>query len=258
MSVLNIENLSFSYPSHSVISDLNCRLEKGRLVALLGKNGCGKTTLFRCILGLLRPQKGSIRIKEKSLLDYSVKELGNAIAYIPQEHYPIFNYRVFEVMMLGFASKLSVFSTPKDEDYKKALDVLRDLNVEYLMEKRYRELSGGERQIVLIARAVLQGASLMIMDEPTANLDYGNQIRIMKYIRNLANNGYTVLLSTHNPEYALLYCDETLVMHEKKIVAQGESREVLTQDLLKEIYDTDLILTNIMIDQRSYDIVLPG
>lgn len=257
MSILSIKDLSFSYPGNPVISNLNCELEKGKLVALLGKNGCGKTTLFRCILGLLKNKTGDILLNKKPIENYSIREKAALISYIPQEHYPVFNYRVFEVMMLGLASEFSFFSTPKEKDYRRALNVLEELKVGYLMEKRYKELSGGERQIVLIARAVLQGAEFLMMDEPTANLDYGNQVKIMKYIRTLADRGYTVLLSTHNPEYALLYCDETWVMHKHKIEVQGVVKEVLTQEILKEIYDTDLILKEVQINDKEYFVLLP-
>lgn len=257
MSMLNIRNLFFSYSDHPVITGLSCELEEGKLIALLGKNGCGKTTLFRCILGLLKNKTGEIVLNGKPIEEYSIKEMASVVAYIPQEHYPIFNYRVFEVMVLGLASGISVFSTPKEEDYQSALKVLEDLQVGYLMEKRYKELSGGERQIVLIARAILQGARFLIMDEPTANLDFGNQVKIMKYIKGLSRKGYTILLSTHNPEHALVYCDETLVMNNGMIEAQGPSKKVLTRELLQKIYDTDLILKEVEAENGSYLVLLP-
>lgn len=257
MNVLEINKLSFSYSDYKVISELDCKIGAGCLVALLGKNGCGKTTLFRCILGLLKAESGEIKINSTSVSDYSPSKLAAEITYIPQENYPVFNYRVFEVLVLGLISKLGVFSTPKEKDYEKAYKVLKDLDAEHLMEKRYKELSGGERQLVLIARSLLQGSKLLIMDEPTANLDYGNQIKILNYLKELSRKGYSIIFSTHNPEHALLYCDETIVMHDRKIIAQGSPKAVLSKELLKTVYGIDLILKTIDTDDWSYDIVLP-
>lgn len=256
MSCLKIKDLSFSYETNEVLKDINLEIDNGVTVALLGANGCGKTTLFKCILNLLTP-KGEIYINDREIKEYSRRELSRAISYIPQEHYPVFNYRVYEVLLTGLAPNISVFSSPSDEDYFKAVEVLDSLGISFLAHKGYKHLSGGERQIVLIARAILQGANFLIMDEPTANLDYGNQIKIMEYISKLKENGTTVLLSTHNPEHALMYCDEIVVMSENHIISHKKGDNKLSDEILSKIYDTPLMIKEIDENNNKYKVILP-
>ena len=200
--MLEIHQLSFSYGSTEVLHSLSFSLGAGELICLVGPNGVGKSTLFKCILGILRSYSGEILLTGRSLRTLGETEIARSIAYIPQTHVPVYGFSVFQVVLMGACSAKGLFAQPSPRDEQTALHALKSLELQHLAERNYAELSGGERQLVLIARALAQGARLLVMDEPTANLDYGNQVRIMEHVAGLTAKGYSVLLSTHHPEHA--------------------------------------------------------
>jgi iron complex transport system ATP-binding protein len=171
----------------------------------LGPNGVGKSTLFKCILSLLRSYSGDILLDGVSTRSLTERQIARSIAYIPQAHGPVFPYSVLDVVLMGAAGSHRFFALPRSEDEQYALAQLEALGIADMADRDYSLLSGGERQLVLIARALAQRAQILVMDEPTANLDYGNQVRVMEHITNLSRRGYGVLLSTHNPEHAFFW-----------------------------------------------------
>ena len=238
--ILEVKNLNFKYTDKLVLNDINFGVKKGSIIGILGENGVGKSTLFKCMLGFLEADSGEILIDGEDINKLDLKERAKKIAYIPQSHHPTFNHEVINVVEMGSNVRMSGFSTPGEDERKKAYEILELLGIERLAERGYKEISGGERQLVLIGRALMQEAKILIMDEPTANLDYGNQIKVLKTCKDLTDLGYTIIQSTHHPQQAFMFFDEVLLMHDHKILGQGNIREVLTEENLKTIYDIDL------------------
>ena len=234
---IHVSHLSFSYHrSRKVLDDLNFSVQSGTFVSLLGPNGTGKSTLLKCMLGLLRSYQGEIRVEGTEVKALSPSRLARLIAYIPQHSEGTFRYTVREIVLMGTTSLRSGLHSPGRKEDELVDEVLQRLSLTHLRDRVYTEISGGERQMVLIARALAQQARILFMDEPAANLDYGNQIRILDQIRALIPQGYTVIQSTHNPEQAFLYSDELIALHEGKIAAYGSPREVITPSLLRQLY----------------------
>lgn len=233
---LQVEHLSFQYHCWKVLDDVSFRAENGNLVCLLGCNGAGKSTLFRCILSLLPYKKGKIFVDEAEVKLLTMRERAHKIAYIPQSQAGVFNYSALDMVLMGTTSQLSRFSNPGKEQIRQAVEALELLEIGNLKFRNYAHLSGGERQLVLIARAVAQKAKTIVMDEPCSSLDYGNQIRVMEQIKKLAKQGYLILMSTHNPEQAFLFADKVLVLQNKKIKCFGDPKQVLNAELIEQVY----------------------
>ena len=240
---LTVSDLGFAYDRRPILQNVNFSLGEGQLVALLGCNGAGKTTLLRCILGLGECYTGSITVDGNEVRTLRPRELSHRIAYIPQVHYPAFSYSVLEMVLMGTTHRLSAVGSPGAREEAAALDALRALNAEALAPRDYGKLSGGEQQLVLIARALAQGTKLLLMDEPTASLDYGNQQRVLAAVRQLTRKGYTVLLSTHDPQHALTYADRILALSGGVLIADGAPRDVLTPALIRTLYGVDAVFS---------------
>ena len=200
---IELKNVSFSYGVVPTLHDVSFSVRQGALVAVLGPNGAGKSTLFRCILRLLKPSAGTIRLCGEDTAAIDRRRLAKLAAYIPQSSTPVFNYTVEDAVLMGTTGALSALQAPSRSERERCARALEQLGISDLAQRGIAQLSGGERQLALIARALVQDARVLIMDEPTANLDYGNQRRVMQQVRALADGGYTILLSTHNPEHAL-------------------------------------------------------
>ena len=242
---LEVENVQFAYKNHPVLQGVDFAAEAGKCICLLGENGAGKTTLFRCILGLLNDYQGSINVEGVNGKKLTMRELAKKIAYIPQAHEPTFNYTVFETVLMGTNILVGGFRSPGDDERKIVWEMLDLLNITHLAERGYAEISGGERQLALIARALAQKSRILVMDEPTANLDYGNQMRVMQQIKKLTKIGYLVVLSTHNPEHALLYADKVLVLKDGIAIEFGDPEDVLTPEMIDKVYAVSVELQKV-------------
>ena len=195
-----------------------------------------KSTLFRCLLGFLKPVGGEILVDGKELGAYSRRELAKKIAYIPQSHSPAFDHTVLDNVLMGMTAQLGVFEQPGQAQREKALQMLRALGIEKLADRGCMKISGGERQLMLLARALVQDASMLIMDEPTANLDYGNSCRVMERVKKLGQTGYTIIFSTHDPNQAFSYATKVLALKDGGVMAVGAPEAVLTEDVLSRLY----------------------
>lgn len=233
--MIQVQDLHFEYKKHKVLKGIDFDLHKGEVISLLGPNGCGKSTLIRLVLKLLDAED-KIKIQGRSLQEYSHKEIASHIAYIPQYHNVPFNYSVLEMVVMGRISKLGFFASPSKKDYEIASLALERVGISELKERPFGQLSGGQKQLVLLARAIAQEVNVFIMDEPVNGLDYGNQIRLLELINSLAGEGYTFLKTTHYPDHALLVSSRVVVMHEGKIIANGTPEEVIHSEMIENVY----------------------
>ena len=233
---LTVENLSFSYGKHPVLHQLSFTAQAGELLAILGPNGVGKTTLFKCVMGQERKYSGRIAADGADLAALTPRERAHRVAAIPQAHPLSFRYSAFDMVLMGTSHTLSPFNLPGEKERAAARDAMARVNIGHLAERPFDHLSGGEQQLVFIARALAQQAKILLMDEPTASLDYGNRLLVLETARDLARDGYTVLLSTHDPQHALWYADEALALLEGRVLARGAAGEIITPDLLRELY----------------------
>ncbi len=214
-----------------------------------GPNGVGKSTLFRCILGLNRGYTGDIRVNGKDLRALSVRERAREISYIPQSHAPVYDYEVVDVVLMACGNDLKMLATPGPAQLERAHEALARIGIGHLAHRTYTQISGGEQQLVLIARALAQSARTIIMDEPTSALDYGNTMRVLSCVRQLAREGLSIVQSTHNPDHAFLYSDATMVLAEGRLAAFGDPREVITSELISELYDLEVEVNSLYGDK---------
>ena len=237
---LQIEHLSFAYREHRVLKDISFSLNLGEFLSVLGPNGVGKSTLFRCILGLLDGYTGSITSHGENLASMSRREMSRRIAYIPQLHSPPFSYTVLDSVLMGTTRQLSVFAQPRKEQVRQAMEALERVGAAHLAERDFSRLSGGEQQLTLIARAIAQQAEILVMDEPTSALDYGNQLRILQLVCDLSREGYAVLISMHNPQHALTFSSRILALMDGSVAAEGKPEDVLTAELIRKLYGVEV------------------
>ena len=239
---IQIHNLSFAYSVRDVLKDITLSVEQGQLLAVLGPNGVGKTTLFRCILGLQPHYKGEIYIDGVDAHTLSARELAHRIAYIPQTHGMAFGYSVQDMVLMGTTHNVSSMSVPRQKELEQANAALEKLGISHLSYQNFGKLSCGEQQLVLIARALAQNAKTLLMDEPTASLDYGNQSLVLRQVRLLADEGFTVLLSTHNPQHALWYADLAVALLDGSVTALGAPGVVVDAKLIEHLYGVKVLL----------------
>ena len=237
---LNVENLRFSYGQREVLKGISFGAEYGEFLSVLGPNGVGKSTLFRCLLGLLQGSEGSIRVNGRDIATMSPKELSRSMAYIPQSHNPVFNFSVLDMVLMGTTSQVGRYAVPGKEQIALAESALERLEIAHLRDRGCGNISGGERQLVLIARAIAQKAKILVMDEPSANLDFGNKMRVMRTVKGLTEDGYTIIQSTHDPDQAYLYSDKILALHGGKVLAWGPPSETITDSLISALYGVDV------------------
>lgn len=245
---IKVNHLSFGYRQQEVLEDISFSVEKGEFLSVLGPNGAGKSTLFRCILGILSGYTGEVLLDGSDVRKMSVRQLAKQIAYIPQSSHPVFHYSVFDIVLMGRTNNLSFLKSPGKEDIQVCLDAMEKVGIGHLKERCFHKLSGGEQQLVLIARALAQDAPVLMLDEPTANLDFGNQLMVLKQAKALAAEGYTVIQTTHHPEQSYLFSDRILALQKGRVVAWGTPAEVLTEETIKTLYQVNVDVVSLFED----------
>lgn len=235
-TVLEAKALDIGYPGHAVGRDINLGVRSGEVLCLLGPNGGGKTTLFKTMLGLLPPQGGEVRLGGSLLGDMPRIEVARRIAYVPQAHTAHFPYRVIDMVLMGRTAHMGPFAAPGPRDRAHALEALERLGIAGLADAEYTRISGGQRQLALIARALAQHAPTLVMDEPTASLDFGNQALVLSQIKALSKTGLSIVLSTHEPDHAFACASNVAVLANGGIAATGAPAKVVTARRLKQIY----------------------
>jgi iron complex transport system ATP-binding protein len=234
--MLDIRSLAFGFPGRTVGADVSFNLGAGEVLCVLGPNGGGKTTLFRTVLGLLEPHGGSIHVDGLPLSALSRGEIARRIGYVPQGHTAYFAFTVREFVLMGRTAHLGVFASPARNDLIVAGRSLESLGIAHLADKPVTEISGGERQLALVARALAQEPKLLVLDEPTASLDFGNQVRVLERIGALAASGIAILFSSHDPDHAFLCARRALLLAEGRVLEIGAPRDVIRPDTLEHMY----------------------
>ncbi len=229
-------DLAFGYRDHPVGQGVSLAVAAGEVLALLGPNGGGKTTLLKTLLGLLPPQAGSVMLDGRDLAVIPVRERARLVAYVPQSHHGTFAFTAFDVVLMGRTAHGGLFARPGAKDRAVASAMLERLGIAHLSGRPVTMISGGERQLVLVARALAQEPRFIVLDEPTASLDFGNQGKVMRQIRSLAADGLGVLFTTHDPNQALGHADRVALLRDGGVMAVGPVAEVLSQERLAALY----------------------
>jgi len=251
--MLTINSLSFRYNIRPVLSGISFSVEKGQLCGLFGPNGSGKTTLFKCCLRFLPIQGGTIQMNNEEVGNKTVENLSKTVAYVPQEHKPPFPYLSREVVLMGRTPHLKGFFGIKKHDKQIAHDAMDLLGILEFADDPYNQLSGGQRQMVLMARAIAQDTPLMFLDEPTSALDFQNQMKIWGLMEDIVAEGKTILACSHDPNHVAWFCDNVVVISGGEVISQGEPKDVITQNVLDTIYQN----TCTVLSSGTVPIVMP-
>lgn len=246
---ISIHDVSFSYGRREVLSHVSVEIPDGALVNVLGPNGVGKSTLFRCILCLEDTYTGSIMVNGRDLKACSVRERAREISFIPQAHTSAYDYEVLDVVLMSTAGSIGSFSTPGRAERRRAWEALERVGIEALAHRPVTQVSGGEQQLTLIARALAQQARTIVMDEPTSALDFGNTARVLACVRQLAREGYTIVQSTHQPDQAFLYADRVLALQAGRVRAFGAPKDVITSELVADLYGVNVAISSLFDDR---------
>ena len=238
---IEIKNLNYQYDhSRQLLSNVSLRIPDGSIVTILGKNGAGKTTLLNCILGFIENYTGTISFYGKKQSEFSRKELAQVVGLVPQLSQVSFDYTVEEFVLMGCNPTMNYFSVPDKSMYSIVEDALNTLDILHLKDRYVNSLSGGERQLVYIARTLAQRPKIIVLDEPTSALDFGNSLKITDLLSRLRDNGFTVILTCHNPDYPFVFHGYTVAMMPDHKVIFGESEQILTDDVLTQLYGVNI------------------
>ncbi len=246
---LSVKDLRVGYGKKEIVHGVSFEASKGEFVCVIGGNGCGKTTMLKSLLGLLKPFSGTVAIDGVDTTSMTERERAKRFAYIPQAHIPPFPFSVADVVMMGrtpYVNRLAVMS-PRDR--QTAYAAILELGIEGLADREYTELSGGQQQLVLIARALAQEPDFLVMDEPTASLDFGNQQMVLRRLRGLVERGTGVIMVTHDPDHALFCADRVIAMEDGRIIGDGTPDETMTDECLHRIYGTCARIVDIELEQ---------
>jgi len=256
--IFEVKDGGFNYEKKNVFKDINFKIQSGDLLAILGPNGIGKTTLIRCMLGFLKWNEGLSLLNNKNILNYNTKDLWSIISYVPQSrNVEKSSLLGIEYVLLGLASKINYFNLPKKEDYKKAKEVMDLLSITHMQYRKMNEISGGELQLFLIARALVSDPKLIILDEPESNLDFKNQIIVLDILSKLAKNNIGVIFNTHYPSHALQRANKALLISDCKNSLFGDTQSIITEENLVNAFNVKTSINYVETDHKVYADVLP-
>lgn len=236
-TLLSVQQVAIGYGARVLGQDLSFEVYEKEILCLLGPNGSGKTTLFKTILGLLPALAGQVQIAGQDLHHLSRRELAQLVAYVPQATEGVFAFTVLDMVLMGRNAYVGIFQTPSRADVELAMHCLSQLGIDVLFDRHYTELSGGEKQLVLLARALVQEPRILILDEPTASLDFGNQVRVLSQIQALRQQGLAVFMCTHQPEHAHRIANRVMLFKKGQIICQGATDSTLTITALADLYE---------------------
>lgn len=256
--MIKAENLTFSYDEKKdVFKDISFHVPKGEIMAVLGANGVGKTTMMRCIMRFLHLKSGVVYINGKNVKKLSDSQFWEKISYVPQAKSLVFGYSVLNMVVMGRSQFVKFGYTPKKAEYEKAYALLEEMGLEEFAERSCNSLSGGQLQMVLIARALIKEPDILIMDEPESNLDMRNQLKVLEIMKKIAGErGVTVIINTHYPEHALRYSDKTLILGKDSFVFD-ESKKAITKENIYKYFKVEASIYDVEINNENYQGILP-
>lgn len=255
--LLEANNLTFSFKRGDIVfKNLNFIANDGDLICILGPNGAGKTTFLKCIMGFLKPQHGSCTLDGKNILEYSHRDFWNKVSYVPQIREQNCSLSVLEMILLGLSSKIGIFSLPTDKDIEKAQLLAKTLNISHLLTKKCNKISGGELQLVLIARAIISDPKILILDEPESGLDFKNQIIVLDTLEKLASSGMCIIFNTHYPEHALSRANKSLLIYDDGTADFGNTDEILNVEKIKNAFGVDTIIREYTVHNKSFKSII--
>ena len=256
---LEVKNGKFKYPhsSRTVLNDISFSLESGEILAILGPNGAGKTTLLRCITGLLKWQSGECLYDGALIRSINKKTFWQKISYVPQAKQTFASYTVEEMILFGRNSNIGTFSVPRDEDIRAVDHCIKKTHLEQIRNRYCNEISGGELQMVLIARALACEPEILILDEPESNLDFKNQLLVLNMISKLSAEGITCIFNTHYPAHALRMGKKALMLSKDGKYAFGSAKDIVTEKNILEFFGVKSVIGEIKSDNNSYPDVIP-
>ncbi|ADU26416.1 ABC transporter ATP-binding protein [Ethanoligenens harbinense] len=256
--MIDVKNLSSGYGDKQVLQNVSFQIKEGEFVCVLGANGCGKTTLLKTLLGMIRPSAGEVLLDGEDVHRMSEKELARKMAYIPQTHVPPFPYTVLDVVLMGRTPHLNGMQIPGRADVELAREIMEYLGIGWMENLRYTQLSGGQRQMVIIARALAQQPSILLMDEPTSSLDFGNQYLVLEQVARLTQKGMGVLMVTHDPDHAFYCADRVVALKSGKVLQTGTPEEVVSECTMGQIYSKRVSVARVTLDDgKTYSVCIP-
>ena len=249
---LSAHNLRFSWDGkRDIFDDVSFTLNPGEIFCILGPNGTGKSTLLRCLINLLDINEGSVSINGHDIRKMERTDLSRKVAFVPQGYDVAFPYTILEYVLMGRAPYISAFASPSEEDIRIAVDAIREVGVYHLIEKPVNEVSGGEHQLALIARALAQQPEILLLDEPTSHLDFGNQMQILSLVETLRARGITIIMTSHFPDHAFIVSDQVGIMRDGAFTTIGSADTVITSDALRATYHVDVRVEYIEVAGRK-------
>ena len=240
--IYEIKDLHFAYDAggRNVLDGVSLGIEKGDVLSILGPNGAGKSTLLTCMMNLNKPQAGCILVEGKSISEMPPQELSKKVSFVPQNLKPAFGYSVLEFVLMGRAPLVSALGRPGKGDKAAAYEAIEKMGLTELADRPCTEISGGEMQQAAIARAIVRKPRVILFDEPTAHLDFGNQLRTLKIIKELSREGYTTVITTHNPDHAIMLGGRAAILDRQGKIVLGSTEELITEETLGKVYNAEL------------------
>jgi iron complex transport system ATP-binding protein len=245
--MLRVEKAEYYYDSEKIggFKEVSFSLKPGQVLCILGPNGCGKTTLLKCLTGIFKLNKGSVWLEGTDIVQLDRSAIARKTGYVPQVHQPAFPFSVLDAVLVGRAPHLGFLESPGKKDIQIAETAIEALGISHLKNRSYTELSGGERQLVVFARVMAQQPSLILLDEPTSHLDFGNQIRVLRLVEELASTGLPIIMTSHFPDHAFLISSKVAIMKKGEFLAFGPPDEVITEENLESIYGVKIKVVDV-------------
>lgn len=257
--IFEVRNGCYGYlEQETILNDINFTIKDGEVLAILGSNGIGKTTLLRCMMGLLKWKSGTTLIDGRSIFDLTIKQIWQNIGYVPQAKTTVLPYTAKEMILLGRSAHINLWEQPKKEDLEIVDEVIEIVGIQKLRDKSCTRMSGGELQMVLIARALASKPKMLVMDEPESNLDFKNQLIILEIIKKLSKiHNISCVLNTHYPEHALRVADKSLILCKNRKKHYGETRKVINEKNMQEAFEVEVILEKVKIQNNTFSYIFP-
>ena len=243
--IIKIKDLSFSYKgSNNILNNISIDFDENEITGILGRNGSGKSTLLECIMRFNSNYNGQILLNDRNIREYSLQDFSRIVTYMPQNINTTIEFKVMDYLIFGRAPYLSSSSIPQRSDFEIVYMYAKKIGIDNILDKCFNQLSGGEKKLVRITKILIQETKIILFDEPTASLDYGNQYKILELLKELRREGKTIIFTIHNPNQLLEYNFKTVVLCNSKVLAQGQAKDAIDNNVIKTVYGENFIVDN--------------